>query len=251
MRYKTVTKAINQTFWGTTSDTEHSRYVGSYGRGTAIDVSDIDILIELPDDVFQKWDSVSYNGQSKLLQSVKSALQTTYPRSSIEADGQVVVIDFSDGMKFEVLPAFRNIDLWGNWDGTYKYPDSNMGGNWLSTNPKAEQDAMRQKNNSSKGLLFDTCKYFRRVRNEKFGSYHLSGIVIDSFVYDAMGNWLWAEPGKGSEGYESNFLTKINSLGLFKPLRLFVTLTAPGSGLSVDATSSFDCLEKVVRYIAE
>ena len=32
----------------------------------------------------------------------------TYPTSRIGGDGQVVVIQFDDGIKFEVLPAFVN-----------------------------------------------------------------------------------------------------------------------------------------------
>lgn len=42
-RYKSVTRAINTALWNSSSDTAHSFYVGSYGRGTAIDSSDIDI----------------------------------------------------------------------------------------------------------------------------------------------------------------------------------------------------------------
>ena len=99
-------------------------------------------------------------------------------------------INFSDGMFFEILPAFKN------WDGSYRYPDTNMGGNWRSTNPKAEQDAMKNKNISSNGLLFDTCKHLRYVRDNYFRSYHLSGIVIDSFVYQAIGNWRWLSSGE-------------------------------------------------------
>ena len=38
-RYKRITKAVNQAFWDSTSDTTHSFYVGSYGRGTAINTS--------------------------------------------------------------------------------------------------------------------------------------------------------------------------------------------------------------------
>ena len=47
-RYKRVTRAINSEFWNSSSEIAHSLYVGSYGRGTAIDTSDIDILVELP-----------------------------------------------------------------------------------------------------------------------------------------------------------------------------------------------------------
>ena len=41
-RYKRITKAVNLSFWNSISETAHSFYVGSYGRGTAIDTSDLD-----------------------------------------------------------------------------------------------------------------------------------------------------------------------------------------------------------------
>lgn len=47
-RYKRITRTVNSEFWDSTSETAHSLYVGSYGRGTAIDTSDIDMLVELP-----------------------------------------------------------------------------------------------------------------------------------------------------------------------------------------------------------
>ena len=193
-RYKTVTKVINKEFWDSSSDTQNSIYVGSYGRRTAINTSDLDILVVLPESEYNHFDALKGNGQSRLLQAVKNTIMNSYPRSDIRADGQVVKIAFSDGMKFEILPAFKNIDWFGNWDGTYKYPDSNMGGNWCSTNPKAEQEAMQKKNYESDGLLVDTCRHLRYVRDNFYSSYHLSGIVIDSFVYAAIGNWQWSKP---------------------------------------------------------
>ena len=48
-RYHTVTAAVNREFWGISSDEQNSFYVGSYGRNTAIDTSDIDILVSLPE----------------------------------------------------------------------------------------------------------------------------------------------------------------------------------------------------------
>lgn len=157
LRYHTVTKAINNEFWNSTSDILHSLYVGSYGRNTAIDTSDIDILVELPSNLFNRYNNLSGNSQSRLLQSVRSAVLSVYPRSDIRADGQVVKIAFSDGMYFEIVPAFKS------WDGSYKYPDSNIGGSWKSTNPKAEQEAMSQRNRNSNGLLYDTCKHIRSI----------------------------------------------------------------------------------------
>ena len=156
-RYKTITKAVNREFWNSTSETAHSLYVGSYGRGTAIDTSDIDILLELPRSEYERYDYYRGNGQSRLLQAVKSAIQNSYPRTDVRADGQVVKLAFTDGLQIEVLPAFASTDWYGKT--TYQYPDTNMGGNWRSTNPKAEQSAMKDKNTSSRGLLFDTCKH--------------------------------------------------------------------------------------------
>ena len=77
-------------------------------------------------------------------QAVKNAIETPYSRSDIRADGQVVKIAFSDGMKFEVLPAFPQTSLGGSV--SHKYPDTNMGGNWRTTDPKSEQKAMKEKN---------------------------------------------------------------------------------------------------------
>lgn len=244
-RYHTVTRAINREFWNSQSDTLHSLYVGSYGRGTAIDTSDIDILVEIPQSEYNRYDLAKGNGQSRLLQIVRSSILSVYPRSDIRADGQVVKISFSDGMEFEILPAFKN------WDGTYKYPDTNMGGNWQATNPKAEQEAMKQKNKSSNGLFYDTCKHFRRVRDNHFSSYHLSGIVIDSFVYNAMGNWRWLYDGEASTSEHGSYeLLLANYLNQKIRGWSSLYLESPGSHQSIDTSNSIECLKKVLNYIA-
>lgn len=77
LRYRTVTRAVNNEFWSSASDTAHSFYVGSYGRGTAIDTSDIDILVEIPQSEYQRYDYYHGNGQSRLLQAVKNAILTS------------------------------------------------------------------------------------------------------------------------------------------------------------------------------
>lgn len=78
-RYKTITKAVNTKFWYSSSETAHSRYVGSYGRGTAINTSDLDVLIELPDEEYDHFASINGNGPSRLLQAVKDAILVSYP----------------------------------------------------------------------------------------------------------------------------------------------------------------------------
>lgn len=248
-RYHKITYAINREFWNSSSDTNNSIYVGSYGRNTAINTSDLDVLVILPEDEYERHDKLKGNGQSRLLQSVRRAILDVYPRSEVRADGQVVKILFTDGMKFEILPAFKDINYWGSWNGRYKYPDSNMGGNWCSTNPKKEQEAMQEKNKSSNGLLYDTCKHIRFIRDTYFSSYKLSGIVIDTFVYNAIGNWRWLTEGESTTSsnikYEQVLLDYLTQNSLFGSLILY----APGSNEPVSCDSSMECLKKVLTYM--
>ena len=249
-RYNRITRAVNGEFWGSQSEIEHTLQVGSYGRGTATSASDLDVLVSLPRAEYERYDAYRGTGQSRLLQAVKAAVSATYPRTSIRADGQVVVVDFSDGVKFELLPAFAR----SGWSGEgFDYPDSNMGGRWLSTNPRAEQAAMKEKNDASNGLLLDTCKHMRKIHAERFSSYKLSGIVIDSFVYYAMGDWRWIGEGDGpaaSPGaYENVLLDAYNTRsanGLFA-----FSLLSPGSNQPVDVSRGLECLGKVLRVMAE
>lgn len=251
-RYKTITKAVNTKFWYSSSETAHSRYVGSYGRGTAINTSDLDVLIELPDEEYDHFASINGNGPSRLLQAVKDAILISYPRTNVKGDGQVVVVNFYDGMKFEILPAFQHTNIFtGQWDGTYIYPDTHMGGNWMTTNPKAEQDAMAQKNDyyESNGLLIDTCKHIRYIKSDNYSSYHLSGILIDSFVYAAIKNWHWLrddEQGSGqAQGtYEQAILDYYNQFQYWTIIP--PTIKAPGSGMQV-GVDDWEILGKVLN----
>ena len=145
-RYHQITKRINLDYWNSSSETSHSLYVGSYGRGTEIWTSDIDIIVQLPYATYVKFDAYTGNGQSALLQEVKGVLQKTYSKSFIKGDGQVIGINFTDGIDFEIVPAFINDN------GSYTYPDTNNGGSWRVTDPKKEIDAMNSRNNELKVL---------------------------------------------------------------------------------------------------
>ena len=86
-RYCTVTSAMNREFWNITSDRQNSIYVGSYGRGTAIDTSDIDILMSLPESYYNQFNSVYGNGQSRLLQVVRQAILVMWGAMPLSAPG--------------------------------------------------------------------------------------------------------------------------------------------------------------------
>jgi hypothetical protein len=143
--------------------------VGSYGRNTAIDgFSDLDMVFELPSDLYFKYDEYTGNGQSALLQAVRNSIQKTYSTSSLGADGQVVVISFTDGITFEVVPVFNNKA------GSYTYPDSNDGGKWRTTNPRPEIEAIRSRNTVCNGNLMPEISFvswLTRIRTRNIGKH--------------------------------------------------------------------------------
>src|SRR5438132_851371 len=79
-RYCRITRRLNTEYWNTESETAHSFYTGSYGRGTARrGFSDLDMIFELPSAMHTQYDGHIRNGQSALLQNVKQSIQKSYP----------------------------------------------------------------------------------------------------------------------------------------------------------------------------
>lgn len=182
-RYKAITKRLNLDYWSSDSDTYRSIYVGSYGRGTAIKgISDIDMLFKLPYDVYERFNNHIGNGQSALLQEVKNVIKKTYSSTDVGGDGQVVVVSFSDGMKFEVLPAFINKD-----NKSYTFPDSNDGGKWRVTDPQSEIDTIQTRDNVCNNNL----KWLARMMRAWKGKWDvpIKGLLIDTLSYSFIGSW--------------------------------------------------------------
>jgi len=180
-RYKRITKQLNKDFWDTESEVSHSLYVGSYGRDTDIHVSDIDILFQLPYAVYEQYNNHEGNGQSALLQAVRNSLKNTYKTSYIKSDGQVIGINFKDGINFEIVPAFINKG------DSYTYPDSNDGGKWRITNPKPEIEEIRKTNNQCKGNLKNLCRMTRAWKDK--WDVPIGGLLIDTLAYQFIKDW--------------------------------------------------------------
>ncbi len=185
-RYRSITRRLNADFWNTTSDTSHSLYVGSYGRNTAIKgFSDLDMVFELPSDLYFQYDKHAGNGQSALLQAVRASMQKTYPTTSIGGDGQVVVVSFQDGITFEVVPVFTNKA------GSYTYPDSNNGGSWKTTNPRPEIEAIRNRNVACNGNLVALCRMSRTWKRK--WDVPIGGLLIDTLAYQFIDGWQYKD----------------------------------------------------------
>jgi hypothetical protein len=181
-RYRAITRRLNTDFWETTSETAHSLYVGSYGRNTAIQgFSDLDMIFQLPYAVYVQYNNHSGNGQSALLQAVRASMRKTYSSSSIGADGQVISVSFTDGITFEVVPAFVNKN------DSFTFPNANSGGSWKTTNPKPEIAAIRARNNACNGNLVPLCRMMRSWKRE--WEVPIGGLLIDTLAYQFIENY--------------------------------------------------------------
>jgi hypothetical protein len=157
--------------------------VGSYDRDTAAKgVSDLDVAFVLPASLYATYNNHQGNGQSALLQAVKRSMQGTYPTSDVSGDGQVVVTEFTGGIKFEVQPVFEN------QAGTWTYPDANGGGSWRTANPRAEIQAIHEQNLATNHNLKAICRMARVWKD--YCAVPISGMLIDTLAYQFVETWL-------------------------------------------------------------
>jgi hypothetical protein len=228
-RYKRITKQLNGTFWNTDSDTAHSLYIGSYGRDTAAKgVSDIDMYFRLPYSEWKKYNDYQGNGQSALLQAVRRSMQETYPTTSLNGDGQVVVVSFTDKVTFEVLPVFENTA------GTMTFADSNDGGSWKTCDPKSEMESFAKRNLDANHNLKALCRMMRIWKDHN--SVSISGMLIDTLAYNFIDTWVH----KDKSFLYHDWLVRDFLKYLFEQDKNQSRWCAPGSGSWVKRTGSFE-----------
>ncbi|WP_027625592.1 nucleotide-binding domain-containing protein [Clostridium lundense] len=172
-----IAKKLNNYYYGLEGDTiSHMYIVGSVGRGTSIkEVSDLDIIFDLPNEVYKRFNSYKNNGQTALLQDVKEVLKVRYPKTDISGDGQVVVINFN-AYTVELVPGFKQSD------DRFKYPDTHDGGSWRYTDPLPEiaesKKAAEDTDNNFK-YIANMLRSWKNKQGFKFG-----GLLIDTLTYN-------------------------------------------------------------------
>ena len=173
-----IAKKLNQKYYDN-STFENYLVVGSLGRNTSIKgESDIDVIYELPNEVFERFDNYESNGQSQLLNEIRDTLKERYPLTEIKGDGQAVVVTFTK-YKIELVPGFKQDD------NSYKYPDTHDGGSWKITKPILEIDEAR--NMISNTFTYrDICQMIREWKANN--GVTICGLLIDTlvknFLYD-------------------------------------------------------------------
>lgn len=181
-RAKQITKRVNSDFRGIDSDTRYSLFVGSYGRGTDIHVSDIDMIVELPYSEYTKYDKYNGNGQSALIQAVKNSIKNTYSTTHTSGDGQVIKLNFNDGICYEIVPSFINKD-----GSSFTYPDSNSGGSWKVTKPREEISEITSANKLWNKNLKRLCRMARAWKDT--WNVPIGGLLIDTLAYNFLKQW--------------------------------------------------------------
>ncbi len=228
-RYKRITKQLNKDFWKTESETAHSLYVGSYGRDTAANgVSDLDVAFTLPDAVYHKYNAYSGNGQSALLQEVKTSIERTYANSYVGGDGQVVALQFTDGIRFEILPVFVNAT------NTFTFADANNGGSWKVCDPRAEMNAFSARNSVIANGNLKAIGRMARIWRDKH-TVPMSGMLIDTLAYQFIADW----PHKDKSYLYHDYLVRDFLLYLSNIDSSQLYWRAPGSGSYVWKKGNF------------
>lgn len=172
-----IAKKLNKNYYNLDSDkTSHMYIVGSVGRETAIKgVSDLDILFDLPVEVFKRFDAYKEKKQSSLLQEVKNVLKARYPNTDISGDGQVVVIKFNK-YTVELVPGFKQSD------DRFKYPDTNNGGSWKYTDPLPEISESKKTTEDTDNNFKYIANMLRAWKNKQ--GFKFGGLLIDTITYN-------------------------------------------------------------------
>ncbi len=159
--------------------------VGSYGKNTAIKPpSDLDIMLVLPQTMYEKYTFWKYllssrNAQSEFLQEVKRTIDTHFPVTELKADRQVIVVKYASSFSVEIVPCFEI-------PGTEKFriADTKSSGNWVETNPYKEAESLTASNKNCDGNtvpLIKMLKSWKRNNAVPLKSFYLE-ILAQEFM---------------------------------------------------------------------
>ncbi len=178
-----VVNSLNRRYYGSTSDTENSFLVGSWGKDTATrPPRDVDLYFLLPVAVHTRFQAHVWNRQSALLQEVKGALTETYPDTDMSGDGQVVVVRFGT-YSVEVVPAFLLTN------GRYWICNTNDGGSYKETDPWAEVDHINTVNQANNGNLRPLIRMLKAW--QAYCSVPIKSFQLELLAADFISKSLW------------------------------------------------------------
>lgn len=174
-----VVACLNSHYYGWSSETDHSFYIGSWAKETAIrPPRDVDVYFLLPPAVHARFEGYARNRQSALLQEVKAVLMRKYPNTDMSGDGQVVLVRFAS-YSVEVVPAFALTN------GRYWICDTHNDGSYKQTDPWAEVrhlDAVDKSNNGNLRPLIRMLKAWQAWCATPIKSFQLELLAAEFLV---------------------------------------------------------------------
>ena len=158
--------------------------VGSYGKGTAAKPrTDIDLIFVLPYQEFTRFDALTGNKQSQLLQDVKFSLLDTFPSTDIRGDGPVAKVPFST-YDFEVCPVFR-------LPNGFLTAHTKNGGSWQYTNPAAEMQWLRNVDTATHGKATHLVKMLKAWKREC--NVDMKSISLETMAILFVNQWIFKD----------------------------------------------------------
>jgi hypothetical protein len=153
-------------------EVENVRFGGSHSTHTDVkDLSDIDMLADLGNFTTDK-------SSKQVIKDFTNAIRERLPNTTISSGVMAVTVEFSDGLKIQVLPAFRYRD-------GYRIPDPN-GKGWILTYPKRFAQDLTSVNQNHSGQVVPTIKLVKSIcdaNNVEVSSYHVSNMVLNAFKH--------------------------------------------------------------------
>jgi hypothetical protein len=144
-KHKNVRNCLNTHYYSSSSETANSLLVGSWGKSTRVrPPRDIDVLFELPFEVYNRYQQRTGNRQSQLLQEVRDVVLKRFTNTEIKGDGPAVVIPFQS-FKVELVPAVKLTN------DKYWICITKNGGSYKTFDPWNEIEYVKKSDERSKG----------------------------------------------------------------------------------------------------
>jgi len=152
-KYTNVCNVLHNNYYSSKYNGTSKFLFGSYKKKTNIrpmnNMQDVDVLFKIPKEIFEKFDNYKSNGQSALLQEIRSILSKTFTTTDkISGWGKVVLVKTIDRThNIEVLPA---IELENK---TFKIPNSENDGKWEIFDPREDINNFQDSDKRVDGLV--------------------------------------------------------------------------------------------------
>ena len=151
-------------------DVEDLRFGGSHSTHTDVKgLSDIDMLADLGD--FE-----SSKSSDQVIKDFANAIRERLPNTKVSSGVMAVTVEFSDGLKVQILPAFHYRD-------GYQIPNPD-GKGWISTYPKHFAQELTSINQKQSGQVVPAIKLIKSMcdaNNIEVSSYHVSNLALNAF----------------------------------------------------------------------